>query len=221
MHATPFRKLPCAPLGSGVGWILHLVPPHRSASVVATPEASVKFPTAVQAEDDRQDTAPRKPVPQGFGVGWMCQVLPFHRSANVPTELPESSKDAPTAVHTEGAGHVTPKRPLDAAPRGSGVDWRLHFAPFQRSDNVPGPENPTAVQAEGVRQATPARPLCAAPRGLGMRWIAQSAPFHRSTKPTCLPAGSRVSPTETHADDAGQSTPNRKLFAPPGALGVG
>lgn len=51
VHDRPFRKLNCVPEGFGVGWMLHLVPFHRSAKA---PE--FEAPTEVQAEDVVQDT---------------------------------------------------------------------------------------------------------------------------------------------------------------------
>jgi hypothetical protein len=59
-HETPVRY--CVPEGFGVGWIVQLVPSHRSAKVLPnTPKAglSVELPTAVHAEAEEQDTAPK------------------------------------------------------------------------------------------------------------------------------------------------------------------
>jgi hypothetical protein len=39
VHETPNRELPAAPCGLGVGWMSHWLPFHRSARVIATPEA--------------------------------------------------------------------------------------------------------------------------------------------------------------------------------------
>jgi hypothetical protein len=39
VQATPYSALTFAPAGFGVGWMAHLVPFHRSASVTPTPEA--------------------------------------------------------------------------------------------------------------------------------------------------------------------------------------
>ena len=62
-QATAFRKVNCAPLGLGVGWMLQLVPFHRSARL---PE--LDFPTAVHADGEVQAIANRAPPPCG-GLG--------------------------------------------------------------------------------------------------------------------------------------------------------
>src|SRR5262249_8259171 len=68
-HETPNRAVPGARAGLGVGWMLQVVPFHRSARVpVGLPKLSVRAPTAVQATADVQDTAARKPPPAGLGV---------------------------------------------------------------------------------------------------------------------------------------------------------
>ena len=67
----------------GVGWIVHEVPFHCSAS----PETRVfdVNPTAVQAVVDVHDTAERllKSAPVGSGVGWTVHRLPSHVSTRV------------------------------------------------------------------------------------------------------------------------------------------
>jgi hypothetical protein len=68
----------------GVGWIVHEVPFHCSAS----PETRVLFdvnPTAVQAVVDVHDTAERllESAPVGSGVGWTVHRLPSHASTRV------------------------------------------------------------------------------------------------------------------------------------------
>src|SRR4029077_20431162 len=71
-QATPRRKLPVAPDGLGLHWIVQLVPPQRSASVTVTPELLVYAPTAMQSLADGQATPERLPVraPEGFAAGW-------------------------------------------------------------------------------------------------------------------------------------------------------
>jgi len=111
VQATLDRMANWAPAGVGVGWMLHLVPFHRSARVLPFPE----FPTAVQAERVAHDTLFRKPPPAGLGVAWMRHLAPVRCSARVlPFALP------PTAVHAEGEGHDTPFR----APPGAGLGVR-------------------------------------------------------------------------------------------------
>jgi hypothetical protein len=67
VHATPFRPLPAAPAGLGVGVMRHAVPSQRSARV-----PPVDCPTDMQDEGELQATplrwAPR--TPSGLAVGW-------------------------------------------------------------------------------------------------------------------------------------------------------
>src|SRR5262249_5889256 len=110
-QATPARKISWLPLGLGVAWTRHVRPFHRSASVLAT----VRFPTAVQAEAEVQAT-PLKPVlgPRGAGlkVGTIRHVRPSHRSATVPSDLPVVSNSLPTAMHDDRDVQATPFRSL-------------------------------------------------------------------------------------------------------------
>jgi hypothetical protein len=74
----------------GVGWMDHVVPFHRSASVTLRPEPLALTPNAAHTEDEVHDTAFRRLncAPEGLGVRWIRQVVPFHRSAKV-TSVPE------------------------------------------------------------------------------------------------------------------------------------
>src|SRR6266487_3594503 len=89
-QATLARKPPpCA--GLGAGWMLQLVPSHRSARGWDSPARVMLAPTAVHADGAVQETPDREltAAPRGLGVGWMCHVLPFHRWARVtPTPRP-------------------------------------------------------------------------------------------------------------------------------------
>ena len=108
MHDTAFRKLNCAPDGTGVGWMLHLVPSHRSAKV---PE--FEPPTAMHAYAEVHDT-PLSPAPPcgGLGVAWIAQVVPSQCSAKVP------EFENPTAVHDTAEVQATPNR---TPPPGGGL----------------------------------------------------------------------------------------------------
>src|SRR5260370_23782871 len=88
-HASPLKKLPWPAESTGVGWMVQLLPFHRSAKVVV-PEFDVafRFPAAVQAVGGVQDTAARTPPGGGLGGGWVLQFLAFHRSASVPSRRP-------------------------------------------------------------------------------------------------------------------------------------
>src|SRR5215468_12612894 len=98
-QATAARKTFWAPAGLGVAWTCHVRPFHRSASVLAR----VRFPTAVHAEAEVQDT-PLKPAPgpagAGLTVGTIRHVRPSHRSASVPSD-PVASNSLPTAMHDD------------------------------------------------------------------------------------------------------------------------
>jgi hypothetical protein len=109
VHATPDRTPPPR-LGLGVGWMLHRLPFHRSATVPA-----FEFPTAVHAEGDVHATPFRMPPPwAGLGVGWMRHRLPSHRSAS-GWDSPAWLMLFPTAVRADGAVQETPNRELTAA----------------------------------------------------------------------------------------------------------
>src|SRR6516165_8971272 len=87
VQATPLRPaLPPVGAGLTVGTIRQVWPSHRSASVpVGLPGGVRRPPTAVHADGEVHDTAPRDhPPPGGLGVGVMRHVVPFHRSASVP-----------------------------------------------------------------------------------------------------------------------------------------
>src|SRR5215470_19596741 len=85
VQATPFRSLTPSPGGLGVGWMCQVWPFHRSARVPdGLPGGVRRPPTAVHADGEVHDTAPRTHSPPGgFGVGWMRQPRPFHCSASV------------------------------------------------------------------------------------------------------------------------------------------
>ena len=59
-HATVSRRVPCAPAGLGVGWMLQVVPFHRSARLPA-----LDHPAAVHADGEVQATELRAPPPCG------------------------------------------------------------------------------------------------------------------------------------------------------------
>ncbi len=129
------------------------------------------FPTAVHAEGEVHETAPRKdPGLPEVGVGWMLQVVPSHRSVIVPVGLPELSKAVPTAMHVEGDVHETPFRPLPAAPAGLGVGVMRHAVPSQRSARVPPVDCPTDMHDEVEMQATPMSWAPRDPSGLAVGW---------------------------------------------------
>jgi hypothetical protein len=87
---TPFRLAPWD--SSGVGWIRHRAPFHRSATAWEAPVAVILDPTAVQADGAVHATPSRllTAPPRGLGVGRTRQEWPFHCSARV-TPAPEGS----------------------------------------------------------------------------------------------------------------------------------
>src|SRR6516165_10496108 len=102
MSPTPGR--------SGVGWMRHCIPFHRSARVcggkpAGAPKAS---PVAVQADSEVQDTLPMPApwVPGGVGVGSTLQVVPLSRSASVPVFV------APVVMQAVADWHqMLPRKP--------------------------------------------------------------------------------------------------------------
>ena len=89
-HETPENPLAEAWVRLGVGWMDHVVPFHRSASVTLRPELSASTPNAAHAECEVHDTAFRRLncAPERLAVRWIRQVVPFHRSPKV-TSVPE------------------------------------------------------------------------------------------------------------------------------------
>jgi hypothetical protein len=185
-HATVFRKANCAPAGLGVGWMVHRVPSHRSASVPA-----FEFPAAVHADGDLHATPFRKPPPcEGLGVGWMVHRVPSHRSARVRAPGVKAL-EPPTAVQEEGNGHATALR-KPPPWEGLGVGWMRQVAPSHRSaraweDPAWLTLFPTAVHADGAVQETPKRELTTAPRGFGVGWMRHVLPFQCSARVTVAP----------------------------------
>jgi hypothetical protein len=70
-QATARGEMSCPPGSSGVGWIRHLIPFHRSA-MVAGADGEKMSPVAVHAEGDVHETLLKKSpcpfVPGGTGV---------------------------------------------------------------------------------------------------------------------------------------------------------
>src|SRR5262249_1009426 len=121
---TPLKKVCTAPVGLGVGRMVHRFPSHHSAKVLAGDPAGKYPPAARQAEGDRHETLSSPlctPPPWGLGVGRMVQVSPSHRSAKVP------ESDPPTEIHAEVEVHDTALRP---APGRVGTGWARHAVPF-------------------------------------------------------------------------------------------
>jgi hypothetical protein len=183
VQATPPSSPP--PWGGlGVAWMLHLVPFHRSASVLAVAVKGLEAPAAMHADTDVQATPISSPPCGGLGVAWIDHLVPFHRSASGP------APDPPTAVHADAEVQATPFRtpPWDRL----GVAWIDHLVPFHRSATgrtapVVVVLAPTAVQAEDDVQATPFRLLNAIPDGLGVGRMRHKVPFHCSARLTPMP----------------------------------
>jgi hypothetical protein len=69
VQLTPNRAAAGAPAGTGVAWMLHRVPFHRSARGVEPGANGLAAPTAVHADADVQDTPKRAPPLAGLGIG--------------------------------------------------------------------------------------------------------------------------------------------------------
>ena len=173
------------PAGTGVAWMLHRVPFHRSARVLALGVQGLEAPVAMHVVADVHATPLKKPLPWGgLGVAWIDQRVPFHRSASGP------APDLPTAVHADAEVQNTPFRspPWDRL----GVGWIRHRVPFQRSATAREAPvvltlAPTAVHADVDVQATPSRLLNAVPDGLGVGRMRHAVPFHCSASVTPAP----------------------------------
>ena len=66
VHDTPFRTVAVPPTGFAVGWMVQVVPFHRSDKVRRMPDRPAEYPAAVQAEGAVQSTPIRKFCPHRF-----------------------------------------------------------------------------------------------------------------------------------------------------------
>src|SRR5215469_10010505 len=134
-HETPVRLPPSA--GLGVGWMVQVWPFHRCARVSEVPRLLLVFPTAMQAERDRQDAAFRllAAAPGGLGVCWTRQEEPSHRSASVAGDWlsPPFGLEYPTARQPVAEVQATAINRLIAPPARWGVGWMAQLAPSHRS----------------------------------------------------------------------------------------
>jgi maltooligosyltrehalose synthase len=130
VHEMATRSVCVEPDGLGVGWIVHFVPFHLSASGDSNPEGRKEIPSAVHEVGDVQDTPFREldVAPTGLGVGWIVHFVPFHLSAR------RALSEFPTAVQAVWEVHDTPSSATVVEPGGEGgVGWILHFVPFHLS----------------------------------------------------------------------------------------
>src|SRR5215468_1683731 len=229
VQATPFRSLIPCPGGLGVGWMLQVWPFHRSARVpVGLPGGTRRPPTAVHADGEVHDTAPRNhPPPGGLGVGWMLQPRPFHRSASVPGGISLNGLACPpTARQDDRDGHETPIRLPPSA--GLGAGRMLQVRPFHRCARVSEVPRlllvfPTATHAEVDTQDAAFRLPAAAPGGLDTRWMLQVLPFHRSASVAgdwLLNRLGLVSPTARQPVAEVHATPYSWPITPPARGGM-
>lgn len=210
VHETAPRVYPVLAV-VGDGWMLHVAPFHRSATVPSgLKELSNAPPTAVQAVADVHDTPVKKLIgaPAGAGIDSTVQLVPSHLSAmTAPALLFPTAVQALVEVQ-ETAFRNAPGL-LDV-----GVGWMLQLVPFQVSVSVPTglPElskaGPTATQAEGDVHETPPKTLKGVPGGLGVGVIRHAVPSQSSASgPLALPKGSVAWPTAMQAEDDLHDTP--------------
>lgn len=215
---TPLKEspFPSVPAGVTADCTVQVVPSHAWAR---SPESV--FPTAVQAEAEVHDTAPRKyPAVCELGDDCRTQVFPFHCSATVPSELlPVLSKTAPTAVQAVPEAHDTPVRKLIGAPGGAGTGWPLQLVPSHLSAmTCPALLFPTAVHADGEVHEMAFKNDPGLPE-VGVGWILHDVPSQRSViVPTELPELSTAVPTAMQAEWEAHETALRMA---PAVVGIG
>jgi hypothetical protein len=190
-HATAFRLLGLP----GVGWIIQLMPFHRSTSGGLT----VVPPTAMHSTADVQATALRKLTcePRGFGVLWTVQLVPSHTSTSVEAfrppwlhaaYLPSEGSDElhPTATHAVEELHDTPFNRVEVPGLAVGRLWIVQLVPSHRSASasaVPADVwyEPTAVHAAGAEHETATRDEAAGAAG-AVGCTTQREPFEIAAK---------------------------------------
>lgn len=211
-HVVPFQL---STSGCTAGPVPVPVLSKRACSPVATHEVAPKQSTPVSSAGP----------PDGVGV--VDHVDPFHCWIS-PDAMPVGTvgvvgvteKLTPTAVHSDGFAHDTPK----LSPIAVGIvagDAVLQLDPFQRRANVPMsmstvvdvvvvPEmasmSPVVMQKVGLVHDTPSANR-AVPNGEGSRVVDQVVPSHRSTTVVTDRAVSvNDVPTATHESVLGQDT---------------
>jgi hypothetical protein len=216
-HDTPVSE-PLLPEGSGVLWIVQLLPSHTSASVcgaIVPGDALVNSPTATHAVAEVHDTPSRFSSPVGLGVLWIDQSIPFQRSASCVSR--PATYLFPTAAHAVGDVHDTPLR-VAAGSAFAGL-WTVQLVPSQSSASVPAAPDPTAMQAVAAGHDT----LFSVPNvldGYEMLWLVQLVPFQRSSSGTSVPLLSVYVPTAVHAIADEHDTAVSAPWAATVALGV-
>jgi hypothetical protein len=105
-------------------------------------------------------------------------------------EIWPRSAVTPTPVQTWLVAQDTPLKTFWPAPGMSGVDRRLHLAPFHTSASVrEGPNEgvfwPTAVHDFAETHETRLSELPEVETGFGVGWAVQAVPFHTSASVTC------------------------------------
>ena len=127
---TEFSEL-FAELGRfGLVWIVQDEPFQRSTSVDCAPLVTLA-PTAVQADDDVQDTSLSVLLvaPARFALVWIDQDEPFHTSTSV------LFPDRPAATQALADTHDRPLSEPLVKPTGNGTVLRVQDEPSQTADH--------------------------------------------------------------------------------------
>jgi hypothetical protein len=187
-HDTPLRPLFSVGEVPGLGTIDQLVPSQDSMRVCSKGGLLPENPTAVQDEDEVQDTPFRKLISAGevSGLGTIDQLVPTQDSTRVWSD-PDAFTYWPTAIQAEIEVHDTPLRSLSCLFEVLGLGRMDHFAPFQVSTSVwlTNPRRreaePTAVHHEEEIHDTSER-ASSPRRALGLETIDQFLPVRDSTR---------------------------------------
>src|SRR5262245_55802581 len=109
-HATAAKRASTPLGGTGVVWMVHAVPFHRSANNATVPARfCVDAPTAVHAVGDVHETPNNRldGTPAGAGMVMTVQEAPSQRSAKGAFDTPSLNRRAPMAMHAFAAEHDT------------------------------------------------------------------------------------------------------------------
>src|SRR5581483_6387029 len=159
-----------------------------SANDTGTPALLLNEPTAWQAADEAQSTAPSagSVPPAGGGDASLDQAVPLKCSIHT-TPAAEAFVYPPTASQADADAQDMPCKEGSVAPAGAATAWSDHAVPFHLAAKVTSAlellrKSPTASQVVAAAHESPSRSGFDAPAGGEMDCSFQPVPFHDSAR---------------------------------------